>query len=158
MGSGAVAETVSADESTSAISNLAAKTARQEISDLDSISFGLWPGTDDKFEERVAKDYGGLDDNILRTIPMAEVASMLLATPNMQPPREEAITEGGSSAVDAHFGAAWDGFTRGGAENTSGQAHLLPAFEEEGWRHNSVASVDAADAAAAPEADGQSFP
>jgi hypothetical protein len=91
-------------------------------------------------------------------MPMAEIAAMLSTTGDMQPPREEAIAESSSSAVDAHFGAAWDEFTGRGAESTSGHGHFLPAFEEEGWYHDSLTSVDAVDAPTAPEADGQSFP
>jgi hypothetical protein len=147
-----------ADEPTGAISNLAAKTARQETGDLESIFFGAWPRIDE-FEERVAEEYEAFDHDIPRAVPMADVAAMLSTTPNMHPPREGVIAESSSSAVDAHFGVAWDEFTGRGAESASG--HILPAFEDEGWRNDSMALVDAVDAPtspAAPEADGQSFP
>jgi hypothetical protein len=109
----------------------------------------------------VAKEYEALDHDIPRTVPMADVAAMLSAIPNMQPPREEAVAESSSSAVDAHFGAAWDEFTGRGAESTSDRGCLLPAFDDEGWYHDSLARVDAVDAHAAPavpEAEGQFFP
>jgi hypothetical protein len=109
----------------------------------------------------VAKEYEALDYDIPRAVPMADVAAMLSTTPIMHPPREESVAESGSSAVDAHFGAAWDKFTGRGAESAPGYGHLLPAFEDEGWYHNSLARVDAVDAPAAPaapEADGQFFP
>jgi hypothetical protein len=89
---------------------------------------------------------------------MAEITAMLSTTGDMQPPREEAITQSSSSAVDAHFSAAWDGFTGRGAESTSAHGHFLPAFEEEGWYHDSLTSVDAVDAPTAPEVDGQFRP
>jgi hypothetical protein len=67
---------------------------------------------------------------------MAEVAAMLSTPANMQLPREEAISESSSSAVDAHFGAAGEELTGIWAESAFGHGHLPRAFED--WYHDTT--------------------
>jgi hypothetical protein len=113
------------------------KRSRQETGDSESVSFTNWelkPVNEDPVD-LAASNEEGLEDDFLSTEPMAELAAMLSMDPAPQPRRGETIADSSSSAVDAHFGAVWDGLTGRDTGNTSGHGHLLPAFEDD-WYHD----------------------
>jgi len=134
-----VAEMVSADEITSAVSNSEQddspsppKRPRQETSDPETISFPTRERIGEDPEDELVSD-DGLEDDIRRIAPRAEIAALLSMPQNPRPRRREPIAATSSSVVDAHFSAAWDGFTGRAAEGTLEHDHL-PVFED--WHHD----------------------